>query len=76
MVIKSYLVFPLQGQKNELQKQIEHLKWCEVVAAENKELLVIVAETESDEDEKNFLEELNNLKGLQHYSLVSGFNEK
>jgi len=76
MTIKSYLVFPHNGKKASLKKALEGLKWCEVKVAANEELLIMVAETDDEGDEEIFLNELDKLDGLEHYSLVSGFNEQ
>ena len=75
MMIKSYLVFPHRGEKEHLQMVLQNLHWCEVTPAENRELLVVVTETNSNEDEEEFLETINSLSGLDHITLVSGFDE-
>ena len=75
MAIKSYLAFPHQGEKETLINELQGLRWCDVIPAENKELIVIVAETTNKEDEEQFLEEMNQLVSLDHYTLVSGFDE-
>ena len=75
MAIKSYLVFPQRGEKEKLQNELEKLHWCEVIPASNEELLVVVAETTSKEDEEQFLSTINGLNNLDHMTLVSGFDE-
>ena len=75
MSIKSYLVFPHRGEKENLLKELERLHWCEVTPAKNEELLVLVAETTSKDDEEHFLKAVNDLDSLDHMTLVSGFDE-
>ncbi|MEO9967134.1 MAG: hypothetical protein ABJF11_15145 [Reichenbachiella sp.] len=73
MPIKSYLVFPHAGEKSKLTEKLSELKWCEVMPAENKELLVLVTDTTDEADEENCLKKINALTELEHYTLVSGF---
>ena len=75
MAIKSYLVFPSKGQKQILIQALEQLHWCEVTPAENEDLLVVVAETSSKDDDESFMEAVNKLESLDHITLVSGFDE-
>ena len=74
MSIKSYLVFPHKGKKQELESALGYLPWCDVIPAENKELLVVVAETKDEKDEEEFLDYVNKIDSLDHLSLVSGFD--
>lgn len=74
MAIKSYLVFPHQGKKESLITQLEALRWCDVIPAENKDLVVIVADTMDKNDEEEFIKKINELESMDHYTLVSGFD--
>ena len=40
MIIKSYLVYPVQGKQLELQQTLDALTGCTVIPASNRELLV------------------------------------
>lgn len=75
MPIKSYLVFPHKGKKEGLTATLNQLTWCEVLPAKNKELLVLVTDTKNEQDEDNCLARINAIPELEHYTLVSGFNE-
>ena len=55
--------------------EMEQLQWCEVTPAENEDLLVVVTETTSKDDDDAFLEAVNKLSSLDHLTLVSGFDE-
>ena len=74
MPLKSYLAHPEEGKKEDLVLELSLIKGCEVVAAKNKELIILVTETEDKDAEeilKNQLERVENLKLL---SMVSGFD--
>lgn len=75
MLIKSYLAFPHKGQKEILHSKLNELEWCEVIPAENENVLVIVTESSSIEEEETRLNILKEIKELDHFSMVSGFNE-
>ena len=57
---------------NELQK----LPNCEVIPAQNHEVIVIVTDTDSEETDTELYNQLLEIKGLKHLSLVSGFDAK
>lgn len=76
MPIKSYLVFPHKNMLDELEKQLRAIPDCDVIPAENKELLVVVTDTESKDREEICLNKINSLRGLDHITFVSGFESE
>ena len=74
MPIKSYLAHPHEGKKNELIEAISALKQCEVIPAENHDVLVIVTETEDREEEDQLKENLETIPSLKMLAMVSGFH--
>ena len=68
MPIKSYLAHPLEGKKEELQQA------CEIIPAENKDVLVVITETATDAEDKKLKETIETIKSLKLLALVSGFN--
>ncbi|MEW7290007.1 chaperone NapD [Aquimarina sp. 2304DJ70-9] len=74
MPIKSYLAHPHNGKKNELIQALSAIDQCEVVAAQNKEVLVLVTETENTTEEDILKEKLETIDSLKLLALVSGFN--
>lgn len=76
MPIKSYLVFPHAGKKEGLVEILNQLDWCEVLPAENKDLLVLVTDTANDQEEEVCMSKISEIPELEHYTLVSGFEEK
>ena len=74
MPIKSYLAHPHEGKKEELLRAISELQECEVLPAENKEVLILVTETENKEDEEILQQKLEAISSLKLLAMVSGFN--
>lgn len=74
MPIKSYLAHPYQGKKSDLIKDISRLTQCEVIPAENKDILVIVTETDTKAEEEDLQQQLEKIPSLKLLAMVSGFN--
>lgn len=74
MPIKSYLAHPHEGKKEELINAISTIAECEVIPAENKDVLVVVTETDSKIQEENLKEKLEAITSLKLLAMVSGFN--
>jgi len=74
MPIKSYLAHPLEGKKTELIKAISDISQCEVIPAENEDVVIIVTETNTKDEEEKLKEQLEAIGSLKLLALVSGFN--
>ena len=74
MPIKSYLVHPEIGKKEKLAQDLLKIKGCEVIPAENEELLILVTETNSKKEEEQLKEKLENIADLKLMAMVSGFD--
>ena len=74
MPIKSYLAHPHIGKKTELIRALSTIDFCEVIPAENKELLILITDTESRQEEDLLKEKLDEIKSLKLLAMVSGFN--
>ena len=74
MAIKSYLAHPLPGQKKQLINELSALSNCEIIPAENKDVVVLVTETTDDIEDKNLKEKIETFNSLKLLALVSGFN--
>lgn len=74
MPIKSYLVHPNLGKKQLLHTALSQMEQCEVIPAENENLLILVTETQNKTEEENLQERLSLLKDIKLMALVSGFN--
>ena len=76
MPIKSYVLHCEENSKNILLNELQKLSNCEVIPAQNHEVIVVVTDTESEETDTELYNQLLEMKGLKHLSLVSGFDAK
>jgi nitrate reductase NapAB chaperone NapD len=73
MPVKSYLVFPKNGEAAQVIEKLERLR-CEVLPADNREVIVLVTDSDSEKEDEQFLEALKEDENIQHISLIAGFN--
>ena len=73
MPIKSYLLFPHIGKSSMLQKSLSTRKGCDVYPADNKDVLVLVTDTSSEQEDEALFLALQLEEGLHHINLISGF---
>jgi nitrate reductase NapAB chaperone NapD len=76
MPIKSYVLHCEENSKEILLNELQKLSNCEVIPAQNHEVIVVVTDTESEEIDTELYNQLLEMKGLKHLSLVSGFDAK
>ncbi|HZJ20672.1 MAG TPA: hypothetical protein VFD35_10020 [Pricia sp.] len=74
MPIKSYLAYPHKGKKKYLQQAFLGLEGCEVLPADNEDLLILVTETDSREAEDCLKKKLEAIPSLKLLAMVSGFD--
>lgn len=74
MPVKSYLAHPLEGKKQQLVEAISAINGCEVIPAENKNLLIVVTETETRNQDEILKEKIEAIDSLKLLALVSGFD--
>tara|TARA_R110002051_G_scaffold325808_1_gene431543 strand:- start:19849 stop:20085 length:237 start_codon:yes stop_codon:yes gene_type:complete len=74
MPIKSYIAHAMKGKKEELVKALTDLNQCEVVPAENQDVLALVTDTPNEKEEEILKEKIEAINSLKLLSLVSGFN--
>ncbi len=74
MPIKSYLAHPLDGRKKELIQALREIPQCDVIPAENREVLIVVTETENKQEEENLKIQMEAIASLKMLAMVSGFN--
>ncbi len=73
MPVKSYLAHPHNGRKQELIESLSSLEECEVIPAENQDLLILVTDTEDNFQEKQLKGKLDAIESLKLLTMVSGF---
>ena len=74
MPIKSYLAHPHDGKKSQLIEALTAIEYCDVIPAENKDLLIVVTDTETKIEEDNLKEKLEAIESLKLLAMVSGFD--
>lgn len=74
MPIKSYLAHPHDGKKEELIKALSQLTSCDVIPAENKELLIVVTDTNSKDEDQQLRYKMEAIDSLKLLAMVSGFD--
>lgn len=72
MAIKSYLAYPRTGKMPELIRQLSAIPGCEVNAAENRDVLILITETPNQEEDDKLEARLANLSSLATLTLVYG----
>jgi nitrate reductase NapAB chaperone NapD len=75
MPIFSYLAYPVQGAKEQLLKDLAALDFCEVTAAENKEVLILVTDTPDEKTEKELQKKLQDIKSLESLGMTFGHTD-
>ena len=76
MPVFSYLAYPVQGAKEELLNDLAALDHCEVMSAENEEILILVTDTPDEEKEKKLQRKLKALKSLQSLGMTFGHTDE
>jgi nitrate reductase NapAB chaperone NapD len=76
MPIFSYLAIPRLGSREKLCAELAALEFCQIIPAENQDILVLVTDTPNDASEKHLQSTLKNLQSLQSLSLTFGYDEK
>lgn len=74
MPIKSYLVHPMDGQKEQLIEKLSQISFCELNPSTNKDVIVLVTDTPSIEDEKQLAQKFEAILEIKNMALVSGFD--
>jgi nitrate reductase NapAB chaperone NapD len=75
MPIKSYLAYPVRGGQDDLAAALRALGACEVVAATNREVLVVVTDTTDEAAEEALQRALLLVPGLEALALVAGVDD-
>ena len=75
MPVLSYLAYPVQGAKEALLNDLAALDYCEVIPADNKEVLILVTDTPDDEKELELQKKLKELKSLQSLGMTFGHTD-
>lgn len=75
MPIFSYLAYPADGAKDDLAKDLRAIDHCDVMPAENEEILILVTDTPDDEKEQELQKKFKKLKSLQSLGMTFGHGD-
>ena len=75
MPVFSYLAYPVPGAKETLLNELAALDYCEVTAADNNEILILVTDTPDEEREKELQIKLKKLKSLESLGMTFGHTD-
>ncbi|WMJ73599.1 hypothetical protein RCC89_10560 [Cytophagaceae bacterium ABcell3] len=73
MPVKSYILLPTEGKKNELIQALKKFNSCSSYPAENRDIVIVVTDTADEAQEEKLMEHINAIPALKHITLVSGF---
>jgi nitrate reductase NapAB chaperone NapD len=71
-MICSYLVIPEEGASGRVAERLAALPGCDVVEAENRDVLILVTDTPGLEEESDLRREVEALDGIQGLLLTFG----
>lgn len=75
MPIFSYLATPKDGARETLCADLTALAHCQIIPADNHELIVLITDTPNETTEETLQESLKNLQSLQSLDLAFGYDE-
>ncbi|WP_255535268.1 hypothetical protein [Cellulophaga sp. E16_2] len=64
----------MKGKKEQLLITLKSFDQCEVIPAENQDILALVTDTENEKEDEILKEKIEALSSLKLLALVSGFN--
>jgi nitrate reductase NapAB chaperone NapD len=76
MPIFSYLAIPRDGARELLCSELARIEHCQIIPADNREVIVLVTDTPDESVEKELQKKLKGLQSLHSLSLSFGYNEK
>ncbi|NOY70515.1 MAG: hypothetical protein GXP53_13700 [Deltaproteobacteria bacterium] len=77
MPVFSYIAYPSKGiSKEQLVRDLSAMNHCEVMAAENNDVLILVTDTRGEDQEKALQKKLKNLKSLESLAMAYGHTDQ
>jgi hypothetical protein len=68
----SYIATPIKGNQEQLIQDLSDLEFCEVIPAENRNLVILVTTAPNKESEQHLQLQLKQLKSLESLSMTYG----
>ena len=75
MPIMSYLAWPVTGKKEALIVELQDMPGCDIQPAVNQDVIVLVTNTDHEQQERELQEALKEVKELACLALVSGYSD-
>jgi nitrate reductase NapAB chaperone NapD len=75
MTVQSFLIYPQTGRLEAVTQSLCEIPSCEVIRAENRDLLILVTETGDAEAQKKLEARIEELAGVECVALVSAWTE-
>lgn len=75
MPIMSYLAWPTANKKDALIATLQGIIGCEVQPAEDRDLLVVVTDTQNEKEERQLQAQLKEIPELACLALVAGYSD-
>jgi nitrate reductase NapAB chaperone NapD len=76
MPVFSYLAYPVAGEKETLLKDLTALDYCDVMPADNEEILILVTDTPDENQEEMLQRKLKDLESLQSLGMTFGHTDE
>ena len=76
MPIFSYLAMPKEGARETLSAALQALPYCEIIPADNVDVLVLVTDTPDESAQRDLQEQLQKIPSLQSLSMAFGYSDK
>jgi nitrate reductase NapAB chaperone NapD len=73
MPIRSYVVLPEAGARDAVAKRLKSIPACDALPAENRDLVLLVTDTETGDEDEALFETVRQVVGVR--SLVLTFGE-
>jgi nitrate reductase NapAB chaperone NapD len=75
MPIFSFLVYPEKNMKDQLIKDLSKMQYCEVKPSENKDVLILLADTPDEATNKDLIDSIKELPSLQSLNMIFGHTD-
>jgi nitrate reductase NapAB chaperone NapD len=76
MPIFSYLAIPVEGARAALSHELKALPHCQVIPADNEDILILVTDAPDENAERDLQEHLKNIPSLQSLSMAFGCSDE
>ena len=72
MPICSYIVYPAEGKVEDLKRRLSSLQGCQVLPAENRDILILITDTKDITEEIHLQNSLKRIKEIRSLALTFG----